>query len=199
MKDSTDAIGLLENSKAYLSDIVPHIAFKNPTYRSIAENYLYTESKKVLDLLLGQEAKVEPLKYSDSFFAFEFYQIPIDKMYEILFSGLRRCDADGKLVPQIRWCATFDIDSTPNKLLEVQPTYKGFKDREKHSSEIRNFGTIEINGLPVLYIIHFKLEEILNFIKQNRSSEPMPTNVPTPKTLVPNSRKLWHPDQGKLL
>jgi hypothetical protein len=166
MECSKTTIEFAENTKSYLSDLVPRIAFQNPAYQSIAENYLSSESRIVLDLLLGKDARVEPLKYADSFFVSEFRRIPIDKIYELLFSELGERDTFGRLVPRIRWCITFDLESAPNKLFKVSPAYKGFQDRDKHSSEIRNFGTVEINGLPVLYIIYFKLEEILNFIKK---------------------------------
>jgi hypothetical protein len=167
MESLKTTIELAENTKSYLSDLVPRIAFRNTAYQSIAENYLSSKSRMVLELLLGKDARVEPLEYSNSFFVSEFGQIPIDKIYELLFSGLGERDTCGRLVPRIRWCITFDLESAPNKLFEVSPAYKGFQGLDKHSSEIRNFGTVEINGSPVLYIIYFKLEEILDYIKKH--------------------------------
>jgi hypothetical protein len=95
MESSKTTIEFAENTKSYLSDLVPRIAFQNPDYQSIAESYLSSKSRMVLDLLLGKDTRVEPLKYSDSFFVSEFVQIPIDKIYELLFSGLGERDACG--------------------------------------------------------------------------------------------------------
>ena len=105
------------------------------------------------------------LSYQETITEKDFKKIDISYFYKNLFFDLGEREASGKLKAQIKWCLTFDEKCAPCQLGYVNPSIKGYGNASSIKKE-RRYGTIDINGSPVLYYIYFTLQEILDVIKK---------------------------------
>ena len=78
----------------------------------------------------------------------DFKNIGIQYFYQNIFNDLGKRDNKNKLEIVIKWTMTLDINNCP------------FSD-----NQYRKYGTIDVDGIPVFYYIHFTVQEILDAIR----------------------------------
>ncbi|MBW4573521.1 MAG: hypothetical protein KME31_37885 [Tolypothrix carrinoi HA7290-LM1] len=170
----------------FKSDYVPLISFKKKEQKEAAENYILEETTEFFENILklsisvAQNQLAYPIVINHKDFKYE----NIEYFYEYFFHDLGERKSDGKLKEKIKWGITFDEECAPiqvakhyfdSKSQEVRLEYfdarKGrpripYRPFYRNYLPYRRYGTIDINGTPIFYYIHFTLQEILDVIKQ---------------------------------
>ncbi|MCT7970493.1 hypothetical protein [Laspinema olomoucense] len=167
MRHDTDIIGIYPEQ---LSGYVPLISFKTEGQKQAAENYITEEVDVFFAKIFynQKKPKYQPIPYSQLITEKDFKIVDIEYFYLNLFYDLMRNPATHKLESTIKWCITFDVKCAPIQLAWHSPHYKGSNPpnpNDETGLPYRKFGTIDINGYPVFYYIHFTLQEILEVIK----------------------------------
>ncbi|OKH33664.1 hypothetical protein NIES2101_39755 [Calothrix sp. HK-06] len=165
-----------ESNLNFNSIYTPFICFKNKHQKQLAEKYVAHEVSLFFTQILNKTVPVTELAYPKIITDQDFKTVDIKYFYDNLFYDLGERQADGKLLPKIKWGITFDEKCAPIKVGWINPNFDGsqheirpfYTDRE--GSPYRRYGTIDINGTPIFYYIYFTIQEILNVIRQ----------VPTP-------------------
>ncbi|MEH2079300.1 MAG: hypothetical protein V7K89_04580 [Nostoc sp.] len=139
------------------------------------QNYIFLQVDKFFEKLYPAGVIRTQLSYSKLITEEDFKdlkKVKIAYFYDNLFHDLER-NSDGKLELKIKWSITFDDKCTPIQLVNIPPSYRGYKhklndfsDKDMQGRPHRKYGTIEINGKPVFYYIYFTLQEILDVAKQ---------------------------------
>ncbi len=159
----TDIIGTISQyNSCFESNYIPFISFKNNIQKDVAETYIFQEASKFFTDILRLPFYETQLPYPKTITVEDFKKVDITYFYEYLFHDLGERDSNGKLIQKIKWGITFDEKCTPIKVAYVSPNYSGYNPNYRFE---RRYGTIDINGTPVFYYIHFTLQEILDVIK----------------------------------
>lgn len=189
MNHNSENIGIRsEQENLYFqSDYVPLISFNNKKQKDYAESYILLEACDFftnilkLDIPVVQNQLASPQIITNK----DFNTKEIKYFYEFLFHDLGERQPGGKLKVNIKWGITFDEECAPIQVAkhyfhpnsqEVKLKYfdsrKGrprllYRSYVPHQQylQYRRYGTIDINGTPIFYYIHFTLQEILDAIK----------------------------------
>lgn len=174
MNQETEVIGI--NSECsnliFESNYVPLISFKSQVQKDAAEKYIMQHASNFLTNILKINIPVTQLAYPKIITEQDFKKVDISYFYENLFHDLGERNFNGKLELKIKWGITFDEKCAPIQVgwisqkfngsqNEARPSYTDYQGRPH-----RRYGTIDINGTPIFYYIHFTLQEILDVIKQ---------------------------------
>jgi hypothetical protein len=178
----TDNFIIVSDSFEIQSNFIPLIAFKSQEQKEIAENYLIEEAKDFFTNILKVNYDCIQIPYPQLITKQDFKATDIEYFYENLFYDLGERDSNGKLKAKIKWGITFDEENTPievgifnrqNKFINID--YRRYRPRlsyrpqHKNLMLFRKYGTIDINGIPIFYYLHFTLQEILDAIKREVS------------------------------
>ncbi|MDJ0616623.1 MAG: hypothetical protein QNJ63_07720 [Calothrix sp. MO_192.B10] len=72
----------------------------------------------------------------------------------------------------MKWGITFDEECTPIKVGWISPKFNRLQSEARPRYEnktghpYRKYGTIDINGTPIFYYLHFTIQEILDVVKK---------------------------------
>ncbi|WP_413172574.1 hypothetical protein [Anabaena azotica] len=176
--DHTDNFIIVSDSFEIKSHLIPLIAFKSQEQKEIAENYLIEEATDFFTNILKINYDCIQIPYPQLITKQDFKATDIEYFYENLFYDLGERDSNGKLKAKIKWGITFDEENTPIEVgrFNKQGNFVNI-DNRRHRPRLsyrpknrnlmlhRKYGTIDINGIPIFYYLHFTLQEILDAIK----------------------------------
>jgi hypothetical protein len=172
MSSEIEVFGIQSKNVAFQSDYIPLISFKSKQQKYAAENYITQEANYFLKNILNISLPAKPLAYHKLITDKDFQQVNIKYFYENLFNDLGERNSDGKIELKIKWSITFDEECAP---IQVESCHSKFNASRQHTRSrytdkkrcsYRRYGTIDINGTPIFYYIHFTIQEIIDVIKK---------------------------------
>ncbi|NCO74555.1 MAG: hypothetical protein GW795_06510 [Cyanobacteria bacterium] len=154
MKNSINFCGYIVESSDFYSQYMPLISFDSEKNRETVNNYISNEADKFfkkldINIIVSQSF----ITTSKSITDLEFQTIDITYFYEQLFLGLWERDNEKRLKKIVKWGVTFDKKCTPIN----------------SDTNLRPFGTIDINKTPVFYYLYFTMQEILDAVRYSDS------------------------------
>ncbi|WP_052349594.1 hypothetical protein [Picosynechococcus sp. NKBG042902] len=174
-----------EPVKTVYSSYIPFITFVDPEKVEKSEQYILKEAEDFFLKILGLPNVPELIDYQKTLNWKDFHKVPFKYFYDVIFCDFYERNREGKLINKLKWAITFDEELTPIQVASIrrdlnatnqEGVKRDFFDRRRNRVRphyrnhnpyppYRKYGYISISGEPVLYYLHFTLQEILDALK----------------------------------
>lgn len=129
-----------------ISSFVPYLCFAPDIQQVINQQFI---EPQVQSFFVGKETDFRPLSAEKYISLEDFREVKFEYFYEEILTEISR-NNDGKVRVIPKYAITLDNTITPQYCKQTS----------------RSFGALTLGKQPVLYFIHFTIEEILNFLRQ---------------------------------
>jgi hypothetical protein len=180
MNQEIKSIGIYPENCQFESNYLPLISFKTEQQKTSAEKYILIKVDRFFKQIIDIDIDVinSQINYSKLITEKDFSEKPIKYFYENIFDDIGQRNARGELYFSPKWGITFDEKCAPIQVSMLPrgylkkyngdsyyPSFKPFNSKYRQWTWNYKYGTIDINGKPIFYYIHFTLQELLDVIR----------------------------------